>query len=461
MRIKFLSVIVSFLIVSIAVSSCLDSDENYEYSSDATIHAFGIDTIHGKYYKFSIDQLRRYIFNEDSLPVGSDTIIDRILIDSMMVMVGGWITSGSPTDTLFNTADSVNLIPAMNKGINGMEFTVHAADLVTTRKYTLEVRVHKEDPDSLVWKEMTPFNTTAIPNNQKVITLKNNDKEELWVYTSNTTAYKTSTDPLKFQWQPVSGINLPANAKLTSIVNFKHVTTNATIETENQYLYVVTEDYKVYRSENGVVWQEVNELGNNVQALIASFPNVLTGIVKIGNKEYFNISNDGLEWEDAEGDQGEFKLPEVPASFPIDNIYTSNFSTTNGVPQVMAVGTPRTSGNKQTLIWFSMTGTDWTEISSTAYDAYCPAMENPFAMYYGGLFYCFGDKLDAIYSSIAGISWQKIERKFLLEKTFNGNTAPYSVIVDENNFIWIVFGGKGTENKVWRGRLNKLGFKGQ
>ena len=85
MRIKFRSVIVSFLIVSFALSSCLDSDDNYEFSSDATIHAFGIDTIHGKHYKFTIDQLNRLIYNRDSLPVGSDTIIDRILIDTMTV----------------------------------------------------------------------------------------------------------------------------------------------------------------------------------------------------------------------------------------------------------------------------------------------------------------------------------------------------------------------------------------
>ena len=103
MRIKFLSVIVSFLIVSFALSSCLDSDDNYEFSSDATIHAFGIDTIHGKHYKFTIDQLNRLIYNRDSLPVGSDTIIDRILIDTMTVT--GWITSGSPTDTVFVMSD--------------------------------------------------------------------------------------------------------------------------------------------------------------------------------------------------------------------------------------------------------------------------------------------------------------------------------------------------------------------
>ena len=131
MRIKFLSVIVSFLIVSFALSSCLDSDDNYEFSSDATIHAFGIDTIHGKHYKFTIDQLNRLIYNRDSLPVGSDTIIDRILIDTMTVT--GWITSGSPTDTVFVMSDSVDLRPAMNNDA-GMLFKAHAADGVTVTR---------------------------------------------------------------------------------------------------------------------------------------------------------------------------------------------------------------------------------------------------------------------------------------------------------------------------------------
>ena len=86
MRIKFLSVILSFLLMSIAISSCLDSDENYEYSSDATIRAFGIDTItKGVYYKFTIDQLKREIYNVDSLPMGADSIIKRILIDTLTV----------------------------------------------------------------------------------------------------------------------------------------------------------------------------------------------------------------------------------------------------------------------------------------------------------------------------------------------------------------------------------------
>ena len=77
----------SFLIVSFALSSCLDSDDNYEFSSDATIHAFlvSIPYMAKHLQNFTIDQLNRLIYNRDSLPVGSDTIIDRILIDTMTV----------------------------------------------------------------------------------------------------------------------------------------------------------------------------------------------------------------------------------------------------------------------------------------------------------------------------------------------------------------------------------------
>ena len=96
MRIKFLSVIASFLVMSVVMSGCLDSDDTYEFSSDATLHAFAIDTIYGVDYTFTIDQLNRLIYNRDSLPVSADTLIDSIMITNFSVT--GWITSGSPTE---------------------------------------------------------------------------------------------------------------------------------------------------------------------------------------------------------------------------------------------------------------------------------------------------------------------------------------------------------------------------
>ena len=56
MKIKFLSFIASFFMVSFVITSCLDDDNNIEYSPDATIHAFALDTAGLGSYKFTIDQ---------------------------------------------------------------------------------------------------------------------------------------------------------------------------------------------------------------------------------------------------------------------------------------------------------------------------------------------------------------------------------------------------------------------
>lgn len=444
MRIKFLSVIVSFLIVSIAMSSCLDSDNNIEISSDATVHAFGLDTVYGKHYKFSIDQLNRLIYNKDSMPVGanSDSILGRILVDTFSVT--GWITAGSPTDTLFKMADSIDVRPAINKaGQSGMEFIAHAAD-GTSRKYYLDVRVHLQDPDSLVWKDMAKegsvFSNSTTSKPQRSVILNN----DLLVYTSNTTAYKTSTEPYHYNWSKISISTLPADAKLTSVINFQ------------EKLYMTTLSGDVYSSADGAKWDKINGLSNNVVALVATFPknelgNILATLVGIQKdaegKNMFCTTTDGLMWKTTEM---------VPDGFPTENLYYTALTTANGVDKVVAVGMPLAT-SKITTPWFSMNGDGWADLGNVS-GSFCPGMENPVIMHYGGMFYCFGGKLDAIYSSIAGIAWQKVEKKFLLPKEFK-DKGSYSITVDKNNFIWIVFGGNNTKNEVWRGRLNRLGFK--
>ena len=110
MRIKFLSFIASFFMVSFVITSCLDDDNNIEYSPDATIHAFELDTTGLGKYKFTIDQLKSEIYNEDSLPVHADTIIDKILI-TKLTTASGVVTmkDQSGKDSIINIADSIDL----------------------------------------------------------------------------------------------------------------------------------------------------------------------------------------------------------------------------------------------------------------------------------------------------------------------------------------------------------------
>lgn len=438
MRIKFFSFIVSLVFISIAISSCLDSDNVTEYSSDTTIHAFGLDTIHGKHYRFIIDNLQGQIYNPDSLPVGADTIIDRILIDTLTV--AGWVTSGSP-DTLFNTSDSVDLR-------NPIKLKVHAPDGLSSREYTVTVLVHKQDPDSLVWNEMTPFSTTRISDKQQVVTLGN----ELLVYTA-TQLFRAQL-PLASSWSE-QACGLPANALLSSIVNWDNT------------LYVPTTDGDVYSSQNGTTWQKSEGLskqadGSSILTLIASLPandiqqspSFLCAIMEKANDEgvmsrYFCRTFDGLGWELG---------TEVPADFPVQNIHATMQPTANDLYRLVISGTPDTP-TEHTVPWFTFDGVEWADLGTTS-DAYCPGMTNPAIIYYGDLYYMLGGDFSDIYYSITGIAWYKTEEKFLYPVSFK-DKQPYSMVIDKNNFIWLIWGGEGSNNEVWRGRLNKLGFDKQ
>ena len=382
MRIKFLSVIMSFLLMSIAISSCLNSDDNYEYSSDATIRAFGLDTIKkGIYYKFTIDQLKREIYNVDSLPVGSDTIIDKILIDTLNVT--GWVTSGLQ-DTLFNNlTDSVDLREPIT-------LKVHAADGVTTREYKITVNVHKQDPDSLIWREMSSLPTSPAANKQKSVILKNDAEEEnLFVYTSTTSAYRSSLgNPAYLSWNAIEVTGMPANVDLGSIVSFK-----------NQ-LFVAAPNGDIFCSNNGSTWvnvgiQEVkeNKEVQNMQmstlvatleadALTGISEETLIGILLDGGQKYFCISTDGKNWTRSK--------ETVSNDFPVKDIYATVFTNASGIKQTVVVGKTGTSA-KAVVPYESL----------------------------------FKDKGD------------------------------YSLTIDKNHYIWIVW----NDGSVWRGRLNKLGFK--
>lgn len=350
MRIKFLSVIMSFLLMSIAISSCLNSDDNYEYSSDATIRAFGLDTIKkGIYYKFTIDQLKREIYNVDSLPVGSDTIIDKILIDTLDIT--GWVTSGLQ-DTLFNNlTDSVDFREPIT-------LKVHAADGVTTREYKITVNVHTQDPDSLIWREASSLPTSPAANKQKSVILKNDVEEEnLYVYTSTTSAYRSSLgNPAHLSWTPIGVTGMPANTDLGSIVSFK-----------NQ-LFVATPNGEVFCSDNGNVWvnagiQEVKE-NKEVQsmqmstlvatleadALTGISEETLIGILLDGGQKYFCISTDGKNWTRSK--------ETVSNDFPVKDIYATVFTNASGIKQTVVVGKTETSA-KAVVPWFTRMGLIW------------------------------------------------------------------------------------------------------
>ncbi|MBO4984326.1 MAG: hypothetical protein J6C87_01630 [Bacteroides sp.] len=436
MRLKFLSLIASFLVLSVVIGSCVDGTEDYTYTADASLYAFRLDSVNGTMYEFTIDQINKVVYNRDSMPVGADTIINQILIDTLTVT--GWVIHA---DTLVEEGDSINMLAAMNND-NGMKFTVYAGDGMTTCDYRIKVNVHTQDPDSLVWKnmqEVSPiFSEEVNEGAQKSILLNN----KLLVYTSNTTYYSTSTDINQYGWSEGTVSGLPQTVDLSSLINC------------NEALYVLA-DGDLYTSTDGEAWSKVEALSGDLVSLIAVFPAneetgmpiTLSAIKTVEGVNTYCATSDFASWTLGET---------VPEDFPTSHFYAAVQTNGSGVDKVTIVGMPHYN-EKATIPWFSLDGLGWASLETSDSNYRCPKLNNPAIIFYGGQYYIMGGSFHSIFTSVTSIAWKATSSKFSMLEEFYMKGF-YSLNIDKDNYIWIVWGGNGATNEVWRGRLNRLGF---
>lgn len=436
MKNKILLTLMGFVLVSMAVTSCLKSDDDtIYYGVDTSVRAFSIDTIAGKKYRFSIDNLNSIIFNPDSLPYLSDTLMSHFLVDTFNV--AGFLLH---EDTLFVAPTYTDLTGAIN-GKGEMVFTVLAVDQATTRKFKLNVNIHQQDPDSLVWKQINNvpqgLANARMGNKVKAHALGN----ALHIYNYSDTkeikVYSTLTDnPSNYSWDETNVIGLPATAQMNNMAEF------------NGKLYVATAEGDVYGSADGINWDKDEALSGNISTLLAGSSESLMGIgYQDGEKVFCYTDTDATFWTFGE---------RVPETFPTENISYTWHTTPTGVQKVTLVGMPLTS-NTELVPWFTFIGDGWAELNTD--DMYCPPIENASIVYCTDNLYIFGSGLDKVYTSLSGLTWQEVSSKFLLPEEISGQPN-YGMAMDADNFIWIIVSRDGA-NQIWRGRVNKLGFAHQ
>lgn len=448
MRIKFLSVIVSFLLVSVATTSCLDNDNNIEYSPDAIIKAFAIDTIHGVTYNFTINQFgpdgTGEIYNQDSLPLGADTIINRILIKTLNT-TSGIVTSYNPVtkqDTILNISDSLDLRSPITIKVWSLEAWANNGE-GPIKQYNIKVNVHKQDPDSMQWVKMPIALPGSLTGQQTAVLLKEGTTNSICVYTANSAYKGVLSGNGSVTWNSIGRGALPATA-LTSLVNFKDV------------LYGTAGDGKVYQSTNGENWTEYAALNGPNVLLLTAFPEnsknlneKIVGIAGIKDGKFFITNEAATGWKE----EGQV----VPADFPKpNNISSTVYLNPTNIQTAMIMGNNSNDKDTTSTAWVSQDGVDWVQLPKNTSDTYCPKLSNPSVIHYNNAFYAFGGPFSAFYKSIAGIAWHQADSKFWMPVEFK-DRQEYSMVVDKDNYIWIMW----SNGEVWRGRLNKLGFARQ
>lgn len=163
---------ICMLLTAIAgVTSCIsDNDSSSTTYTDGAISYFelgtlnrylhittssGIDSVYkttftGSSYAFHIDQKNHRIYNTDSLPIGTD--VTHVLV-TLTTRNNGvvLIAQDEQADTLvyYSSTDSIDFSKPR-------KFLVYPSDNTGNKtEYTVEVNVHKEEPDKFVWHERT------------------------------------------------------------------------------------------------------------------------------------------------------------------------------------------------------------------------------------------------------------------------------------------------------------------
>lgn len=443
------------------LSSCLDSDNgtSIEIAPNCQLASFSLksDSIKGlSSTNFTIDQLNGRIFNSDSMPYGTvfdEKVTATINYMSSIAVSGMQVYQTAKGDTLWwSGSDSLDFSQPVY-------FKVMAYDGMNSKEYKAWVNIHQVEPDSMSWGLYASKLFEEEVKEQKVISYAPAKEETgyYYMYTSAADAskgyglYKTAVTDVK-SWEKLPLTGLPAaNVRISQITEY------------NGNFYVPTTEGVLYVSANGQDWTAVEE-APSVKYLFGVVkkgekqPSVLTAAVEVEDGLHYAAMNEKNEWTTGGA---------VQPSFPLTGFGVSTYAAMYHEYLMVVAG--RDKENKLTRYsWATMDGLNWALLSDEDRESFC-AREGVMVTPYDDKLFLIGgmDASGKVYkdmytSTDYGVTWSKSDTLVVMPTDYAAR-AFSSVQVDKDNFMFI-FGGKTAKNtneqqQVWRGRINRLGFK--
>lgn len=479
MKLKFLPILLFGLLATMSImTSCLDDDiEQITYSSETSITSFSLGTLHvwrtGKdskgedstytdtismaNYPFTIDQINRKIENKDSLPVGTDIsrVITSISADTPYILYGKISAKGEEAkDTTWVSTDSLDFSVAPEEGLT---FKVMAYSGLIGKPYYVKINVHTQEPDSLQWSDEpmgTAFASGPLVRQKAVYA-----HERIYVF-GNT-----------LQGKPV--------AEYAYIVNGTPGSWHVVELPENTDTYSATACEGDVFFTAGHTLYRLKENGDKIYDNSADFSQIVAGADK-----YLYVRNSDGKFYLYDTQNFTLTLEESIERFP------------EGGKRLTAVNVSAHHNDELTrtiLMGYNTLATDTTGFVATrltndkVWSTYhyekmdtfqCPNIVDPTMIYYDKKIYLFGGEItnkdyetykspfSSFFCSIDnGLTWEAVTEEVtfatkgtsfadLYQSGKSKGEASYSCVVDQNNFIWIIW----NDGYMSRGRINRFGF---
>ena len=457
MKIRILPILVAGLMAATAfLSSCLGSDyEEIEYPSTSSIKSFSIGTLYQTFYvksskgedsvytdtvsyadvPFTIDQINRRIYNNDSLP--KDVDITRV-VASISADYDAIYYEKDGKDTIWTSADSLDFTKPLTFKV--MSYIPSLNQFKTGYPYQVTVNVHKLNPDSLVWKNFSnSFGQDVVLSKHKAVY----HNSRIYVFgetqTGNTKVYTSETDRGNIinGWTDVTpeiaGINI------YSAMVF------------NNDVYYIAEGGLYNLSSTSKIGTETN-LSNlvsvNGQDILA-----YTNDNKVVKLNAYGEKESECDFIDGENLNGNISYISYPAAHN-----TSLWRTV-----VMKNGAE--ADTTATVFSYISSDNEWVKFQPNN-PATCPNQNNISMIAYDGKIFAYGEDFDYFYSSLDnGLNWKE-ETEYMVFPSENKNgidklttyrqNGSYSTVVEDNgnkgSFIWFIW----QDGSMTRAILNRL-----
>lgn len=398
--------------------------------------------------KFAIDQVGGLIYNPDSLPYGFKLEKAKMTLTYNPTYGVRKVEIQHPdsaTWTEWNGRDSISL----SRGWTNIKVHAQASEI---KNYRLELRVHKVDPEVIVWKDMDSF--PASIDDQKVLLIDNQFYSFVF-YSGSVKLYKSQVNNLSWVSSDVSG--LPASLIVSSIHylngNFFAIANDGSsyTSTDGGLTWSVVVNYKYVKTIYGVVPASI-ENDDELLVLLKDGENYSFATTK-NIKDFTPINGVGIP-----------SLNTLPVSgfaayTNYDRKSNSNLLLITGGLNIEAENATtedvKDKGRLSSVV-LAQRGVSGVSLSVSAKTSLFKGEGLSAFMYNQGSIYVFAN--DSIYiSPTASWGYRWVIPKNMTLDSGMGKRTDRQVIVDGEN-IW-VFGGRSREsntyyNDVWRGRLN-------